>query len=43
MESTNTLPFRQLKKDIYRILDVLKFIEYKDALKFLFTINKDMR
>ncbi len=36
-------PFRKLKHDIYLILDVMMFVDYKDALKFMFSLNKEAR
>ena len=36
-------PFRKLKHDIYLILDVMIFVDYKDALKFMFSLNKEAR
>ena len=33
-------PFRMLKTDIFLTLDVLMFINYEAALKFMFSLNK---
>ncbi len=39
----STFPFRHLKQDTYSLLDVLMYIDYNDALKFMYTVNKEAR
>ncbi len=36
-------PFRKLKHDTFLTLDVLMFVDYLDALIFMFKINKEAR
>ena len=36
-------PFSKLKHDKYLTLDVLMFVDYLDALIFMFNINKEVR
>jgi len=36
-------PFRKLYHDIYLTLDVMMYVEHQDLLKFMFTVNKEMR
>jgi hypothetical protein len=40
VESVGSFPFRKLRYETYLTLDVLKYIDWEDALKFMFGINK---
>ena len=43
MEPFNAFLFPKLKNDKYLILNILMYLDYKDALNFIFFINKDSR
>ena len=36
-------PFGKFKHNIYHTLDVMMFVEHQDALKFMFSVNKQSR
>ena len=38
-----SFPFGKFKHNIYHTLDVIMFVEYQDALKFMFSVNKEAR
>lgn len=38
-----SFPFRSLRHDTYATVDVLLFIDYKESLQFLFTVNRQAR
>ena len=43
MESAGDFPFRNIRKNVYLLLEVMMYVEYKDAYKFMFNINKEGR
>jgi len=43
VESVSIFPLRELRNDIYQTLDVMMNIEYEEAYKFMFAINKEGR
>ena len=43
MESAGDFPFHKLKDYILYTLDVMMHVEYEDAYKFMFNINKEGR
>ena len=43
MESRGDFPFRKLKYYRYLILDVMMYVLYEDACKFVFKINTEAR
>lgn len=38
-----SFPFNKLKHYIYITLDVMMFVDYQDALKFMLSLNKEAR
>ena len=42
-ESTRDYLFPKLSNDIYTMVDVLMYVDYMDALKFMFYLNKKSR
>ncbi len=43
MESAGDFPFHKIKGFTYLTLDVMMHVEYEDAYKFMFNINKEGR
>jgi len=43
MESGTAFPFRKLTSEIYLIIDVMMYVKHKDALEFMFALNKEAR
>lgn len=43
MEPQTASPFRKLKHKTYLVLEVLMFIDYQDALKFMFDLIMESR
>jgi hypothetical protein len=43
VESVSIFPLPKLRYDIYLTLDVMMHIEYEEAYKFMFAINKEGR
>ena len=43
MESAGDFPFHKIKDFTYLTLDVMMHVEYEDAYKFMFNINKEGR
>jgi hypothetical protein len=43
VESLTNFPFRKLKDHKYLTLEVMVHVEHQEALKFMFTLNKEAR
>ena len=44
MEQTaSSFPFRKLCNEIYLILEVMMYVEYLEALKYIFYVKKESR
>ena len=43
MESVNIFPLPKLRDDTYLTLDVMTHLEYQEASKFMFAVNKEGR
>lgn len=43
VETLTNFPFRKLKDNKFLTVGVLAFVEYQDALEFLFSLNKEAR
>ena len=42
-EPLSTFPFQRLRYDVYLILEVMMYIEYPEALRYMYFVNKDTR
>ena len=43
MESVGNFPFRNISYNIYLLVEVMMNVDYEDALKFMFNVNKQGR
>lgn len=43
VESLSHFPFRQIRFKKYLTLEVMKYVEHPEVLKFMFSVNKETR
>jgi len=43
VESIINFPFRKMMYDRYLTLEVMKYVEHPEVLKFMFSVNKETR
>jgi hypothetical protein len=43
VETVSVFPLSKLRYDTYLVLDVMMHVEYQEAYKFMFAVNKEAR